>query len=151
MTPTVSVLVEFLRPDGSAVTLADLGLDFLKEHGLPLTSVERPFRVEVEGKQSKAGNTYYSYEHSHVTLPDGLETKVRINGVLAEMGPEKESKAGNPTRAGKAELVIASIPYEAIVYLTKGARPYWIKVHVQKSPRNKGAAGQSRLAGGRIV
>lgn len=143
------LLLEFLRPDGSTVTLADLGLEFLEANGLPMMNAVRPFRVEVEPRTSKKGNTYYSYEHAKVPLPDGLDTQLRVGGELLDFEAPRLSQSGNLTREGRARITHGSLDYDVLAYLTEGKAPYWIKVHAQKAPGKKPT--KPGLVGGRIV
>lgn len=143
------LLLEFLRSSGDPVTLADLGLEFLEANGLPMSNAVRPFRVEVEPRQSKKGNTYYSYEHAKVPLPDGLDTLLRVGGEVLDFGPPRLSQAGNLTREGRARITHHGLDYDVLAYLTEGSKPYWIKVHAQKAPGKKPT--KPGLVGGRIV
>lgn len=149
MTAATPLLVEYLHPDGSPLTLAELSLDFLEANGLPLANASRPFRVELEPQTSKKGNTFYSYEHGKVPLPDGLDTVLRVGGVVVTMAATHLSQSGNPTRQGVATVEHGGLRYDVRVFLTEGAKPFWVKVHAQK------AAGKARSkaspAGGRIV
>ena len=149
MTAAPPLLVEYLHPDESPITLAELSLDFLEANGLPIANAGRPFRVEVEPRTSKKGNTYYSYDHGKVPLPDGLDTVLRVGGEVVAMEPSHLSQSGNPTRPGRATISHGGLRYDVTVYVTEGTAPYWVKVHAQK------AAGQTRSktgpAGGRIV
>lgn len=149
MTAAPNLLVEYLHPDEQPLLLADLSLDFLEASGLPLANATRPFRVEVEPKTSKKGNTFYSYEHAKVPLPDGLDTRLAVGGTLIDFGPPRLSQAGNLTREGRARITQAGQPYDVLVYLTEGAKPYWVKVHAQKAPGKKPT--KPGLVGGRIV
>lgn len=72
-----ALLIEYLRPNGEPLRLAELGLQFLESAGIPLANAERPLRVEAEGKTSKAGNTYFEYEHRCLPLPQGQRSLSR--------------------------------------------------------------------------
>lgn len=145
-----TLLIEYLRPNGEPLRLADLGFQYIESMGLPLTHAERPMRVEVEPKTSKAGNVYFEYEHKSIPLPDGLNTVLCVEGTTVSMKAERLSGAGNPTREGKAFVTVNGIDYEVTVFLTKGKRPYWVKVHAQKAGKHQRAAA-GPLTGGRIV
>ncbi len=144
------LLIEYFRPDGQPLRLVDLGLEFIESAGLPLANVQRPMRVEAEAKTSKAGNTYFEYEHAALPLPDGLNTVLRVDGTTVTMQAEHLSGSGNPTRKGQDVIAVDGIDYEVTVYLTKGKKPYWVKVHAHKARKNAQQAKGS-LSGGRIV
>jgi len=144
-----TLLVEFVHPDGSPVLLAELGLAFIERHGLPMANATKPFRVEIEGKTSKAGNVHYTYEHGGVPLPDGFDTCLRVAGEDVALGPPRTSKAGNLTREGRSSIRVGDLDYDLLVYLTKGKSPYWVKVHAQKAAKRAGTT--AALNGGRIV
>lgn len=81
-----SLTLEFLNHDMSPVKLASLGHAFLKIFGSGVGSLDRAFRIAIEGKQSKAGNTYYSYSQNGIPLPNGLDTHLKIDGVMIPSG-----------------------------------------------------------------
>jgi len=129
-----TVVVSFQRPNGSPVCLLDLGMDFLDANGIPMHLWERRFRVEVDGRISKAGNTFYQYQQNGVPLPDGLDTRVCVEDTELAMGPEHMSNRGHPTRDGKATLRLGGTDFVAKAYLTKGQSPYWIRIVAHKRP-----------------
>lgn len=143
-----AIVVEFLTSDGSCVELSRLGPEFLEGQGIPQAQWERPFRVEVMARKSKAGNVYFEYQQACIPLPDGLETKLRIEGCVLEPQSVRSSGSGNPTREFRGHLSISGVPYAATAFITRGRKPFWVKVHVQKGGfRKVGSAPQ----GGRIV
>src|SRR5688572_21902053 len=94
------LLVEFLRPNGQALRLEELGAAFVKAQGIAPGDARRPFRVALEVKKSQRGNAFFQYEQHGVPLPDGLDTQVRVAGVAVQMGDERPSLRGFPTREG---------------------------------------------------
>ncbi len=145
-----TLLIEYLRADGGPLRVADLGVDFMESSQVPLANAERPLRVEAAGKLSKAGNLYFAYEHRCLPLPDGLETVLRVAGTVVTMNTERVSPAGNPMRDGSVQIDIGGTAYEVSVILTKGKKPYWVKLHAMKASANpRPAAGG--LIGGKIV
>lgn len=145
------VLVEYLRRDGTTMLLADLGIDYLQRLGIALVQAGRPFRVEPEEKTSKKGNTYFEYQQGGIPLPDGLETRIRVGGVELTMGPERQSKSGNPLREGKCVISVGGVAYDVTVYITKTREPYWVKVHAQKASAHSSTSARTPIIGGRLV
>lgn len=137
-----TIMLEFLRRDRSALVLNDLGVEFLTANGIPMAQWERPFRIEIEARRSKAGNVFFEYQQASVPLPDGLDTELRVEGRLLEPADVKPSQSGHPTRRFTASIQISGLEYAVTAFVTEGKKPYWIKVHAQK-----GAAGKRAPAG----
>jgi hypothetical protein len=130
-----TILVEFVAPDGTAVTLNDLGVEFLEAHGIPMAQWERPFRIEVEARRSKAGNVFFEYQQASVPLPHGLDTRLRVEGRELDPSEVRPSQSGHPTRRLMGVTNVSGLPYTITAYVTQGKKPYWIKVHAQKGAR----------------
>jgi hypothetical protein len=123
------VVVDFLREDVSPVTQGDLGIPFLQLLGITSIDNGKPFKVAVEKKLSKAENAYYEFSQTRIPFPDGLNTFLRIEGVVIPMGkvhPSKTSK--NPTREGDALIVIGNQLYTVTAYLTETKSGYYVKL-----------------------
>ncbi|MEK7466241.1 MAG: hypothetical protein AAB074_02400 [Planctomycetota bacterium] len=148
-----SITVEFLRADGSPVRLVDLGTAFLTSTGLASSNIQRPFRVAVEIKESKAGNAFYDYAQNGVPLPDGLATFIRIEGAIIPMSKTRPSQKGYPTREGQTDIIVGGLVYKVTAYLTEGRSPYWIKVLAHKKPDTSANIAKAQIAprGGRIL
>jgi hypothetical protein len=149
-----SIAIEFLTGEMQPISLRDLGEQFLLENGIDLAAADRPFRIAVEQKHSKAGNVFYEYSQHGVPLPDGLNTYIRVEGVVIPMGRIRPSKQkGYPTREGTAEIVLGATLYKVTAYLTEGKSPFYVRLVAHKKP----SAGQGlkkamkRPRGGRIV
>jgi hypothetical protein len=132
------VVVDFLREDLSPVTQGNLGNTFLQLLGITSIENEKPFKVAVEKKLSKAENAYYEFSQTKIPLPDGLNTFLRIEGVVIPMGkvhPSKTSK--NPTREGEALIVIGNQLYKVTAYLTETKADYYVKLiaHIKSSSK----------------
>lgn len=146
------IILEFLSPSTEPVKLIDLGPDFLRDLNIQLESADRPFRVAIERKESKAGNAYYSYNQNAVPLPDKLGTLIRVEGVIVPLGRVQMSKSGHPMREGSADVVIGSILYTMTAYLSESRRPYFIKVIAHKKPDQTGLKkAQLTPKGGSII
>lgn len=148
-----SILVEFLNAAGSALQLSNLGAAFITDLGLDPSSLSnKPFRVAVDKKQSKAGNAYYEYWQNGLPLPDGLGTNFRIQGMPINMGSVRPSKSnGYPTREGQAKIVIDGETYEVTLYLTEGKHPFYVKLIAHKMSSVKKGKPQIKPTGGNIV
>ena len=148
-----SILVEFLNAAGSAIKISHLGTAFVSELGLDSSSViDRPFRVAVDKKQSKAGNAYYEYWQNGLPLPDGLGTNFRVQGMPINMSTVRPSKSnGYPTREGQAKIIIDGETYEVTLYLTEGKHPYYVKVIAHKMSSVKKGEPKIKPTGGSIV
>lgn len=149
MSPTI--LIEFLRADGGALRLSDLGGDCLSKLGVALVHAQRPFRVEAEPKQSKAGNVYFDYQQGSLPLPDGFRTRLVVGGVELAFAPERVSKAGNPVREGKSVVTVDGRPYDATAFLTKGRDGFWVSVHAHKAPGRRSTDDGRVIKGGRLA
>jgi hypothetical protein len=145
------IMVEFLRPSGEAVCLADLGVAFMKAQAIPPGNGPLAFRIAVEKKISKAGNAFYDYVQNAIPFPDGLSTTVRVAGAIVPMGTPHPSQRGHPTREGSAPVMVAGIPYTATVYLTESRSPFYVKVIAHKTPSSDGGIPTRAPRGGRIV
>ncbi len=64
----MSLVIEFIRPDGTLLRHVDVGFEFLDAADIPLANAERPIRVEM------GGNLFCPA----IPLPDGLQTRVRV-------------------------------------------------------------------------
>lgn len=148
-----TVTVEFLHADGQPVRLIDLGAAFLSASGIPSANLERPFRVAVEQKESKAGNAFYDYSQNGVPFPDGLSTFIRVEGAVVPMGKARPSQKGYPTREGTTEVIVGGLVYKVTAYLTEGRSPYWIKVLAHKKPDTSKNIAKAQISpkGGRIL
>jgi hypothetical protein len=146
--PNSTIVVEFLTPAGEPLELSRLGPEFLEGQGIPQAQWERPFRVEVVARTSKAGNVYFEYQQASIPLPDGLDTGLRVEGCLLDAQDMRKSESGNPMRELRGQLSISGLSYTVTAFITQGHKPFWVKVHAQKGAvRKPGAAPQ----GGRIV
>ena len=135
----MSLVVEFFGTNGTAVTLLDLGEDFLTTLGIDAKDSTRPFRIGISPKQSKAGNDYFEYSQNGVPLPEGLSTFLKVNGSLLSMGAIKPSLKGNPTREGTTTLLVGSLVYVVTAYLTETRNGFFIKVIAHKRPNSEKA------------
>jgi len=138
------LLVEFLHPDSNPIDLLDLGFEFLEREKVPQTRWERPFRLELFAVYSRAGNPLYDYSLSKVPLPDGLDTRLRIEGSEVEFGEEHASDAGNPTRSAKTTIYVEGVKFNVVCYLTKTEHPYYVKVTAMQAggKRRRSLAGR---------
>lgn len=144
------LLIEYLRPGGLPLRLADLGLDFISSMGLPLANAGRPFRIQGEARSDHSGTPQYGYDHSLLPLPDGLATVLQVNGCVVRMSHEYASHLGHPARFGKARLRLHGDDYDVFVLITQEQRLYRVRVHARKHESSPQPA-QSPLAGGHIV
>jgi hypothetical protein len=124
-----SLLVEFLTSAGSAIYNKDFNQTFINDLAL---DPSKTFRVAISKKQSKTGNAYYDYWQNAIPFPDGLETNLRVQGALIDMGKMRPSVNGHPTREGKITIKIEEDTYEVTVYLTEGKHPYYVKIIAHK-------------------
>ena len=148
------IVVDFLGSNGTPLRLLDLGAEFLSSiNVIDRRQAERPFRVAVEKKRSKAGNAYYEYSQNSIPLPDGLSTLVRVEGVVIPMGRIHPSNNGYPTREGITQIMVGSVLYKITAYITEGKNPYYAKVIAHKMPDSQAALGKARSAprGGQII
>ena len=147
------VVVDLLNADASPVTHGDLNPEFLQSLGINHVIPDKPFRVAVDKKMSKAGNAYYEYTQNHIPLPNGLQSFVRIEGVVIAMGKIKPSKTSkNPTREGEAIIVIGSQLYDVTAYLTETKSGFYVKVisYIKKSPGTSSSAPKTQK-GTRVI
>ena len=149
-----TITLELLDPNLSPIQLLDLGREFLDASHIDAHKARRPFRVAIERKESKAGNSFYDYSQNAVPLPDGLNTYLRIEGAIIPMGrihPSKTSK--HPTREGTAEVVVGGVIYKVTAYLTEGKTPFYIKVFAAKKPNTTANMAKARQTpkGGRLI
>ncbi|MFN8176411.1 MAG: hypothetical protein U0167_00630 [bacterium] len=128
------ITVEFLDSSLASIHLIDLGPDFLHANGIDNVTPDRPFKVAVERKTSKAGNAYYEYSQNGVPLPTGLATFLRVEGAVVPFGKARPSKSGHPTKEGMTEIVVGGVLYKVIAYLTEGKTPFYVKVVAHKKP-----------------
>jgi hypothetical protein len=149
------IVVDFLGSSGTPVRLLDLGAEFLSSMNIvDKRQAERPFRVAVERKQSKAGNAYYEYSQNAVPLPDGLSTMIKIEGVVIPMGRIHPSNNGYPTRDGVTQIMVGNVPYKVTAYLTEGKTPFYVKVIAHKMPATADtnlAKARSAPRGGQLL
>jgi hypothetical protein len=148
------VVLEFLYPSGQPIRLLDLGLDFLGKLNLDPTTADRPFRIGIGKKKSKAGNWYYEYQQNGVPLPAGMETYMRVEGTLVPMGSIRPAKrTGNPTREGAADIQVGGVTYQVHTYLTQGKTPYWVRIIAHKKPDVSKNLAKGRMSprGGTIL
>jgi hypothetical protein len=145
------LLVEFLRPNGEPLRLEELGAAFVKAQGIAPGDGRRPFRVALEVKKSRLGNSFFQYEQHGVPFPDGLNTQVRVGGVAVQMGDERPSLRGFPTREGGAPVTVGGMPYTTTVFITKGRTPYYVRVVVHKAPGAARGSTSKKPKGGQIV
>ncbi|MDV6376319.1 hypothetical protein [Deinococcus arenicola] len=108
-----NIQLEFLHPNGQAVIFRELGEDFIKANNMDLSWLDGPVRVAIAGKPSQAGNTFYEFSVTGLSLPDGLQTLLRIEGNLLPFEKELKSKSGNPTRKARTEVIIGGHLYIA--------------------------------------
>ncbi len=148
-----SILVEFLNAAGSAIQISQLGTAFITDLGLDSsTASNKPFRVAVDKKQSKAGNAYYEYWQNGLPLPDGLATNFRVQGMPINMTSVRPSKSnGYPTREGQGKIIIDGETYEVTLYLTEGKHPFYVKVIAHKMSSVKMGKPKIKPTGGNIV
>jgi len=132
-----------------AATLAN----FLDQHHVPPSRYTAPLQVQVEKKESKAGNGYYDYSQNGVPLPDGLNTFLKLEGTVIPMGKARPSKNGYPTREGQAHVLLGSVVYKVTAYLTEGKDPYWVKVVAHKLPNSTENIKKAQTAprGGKLI
>jgi hypothetical protein len=149
----MGLTIEFFRTNGTALTLLDLGPDFLITLGIDPNNAARPFRIGVDSRKSKAGNEYFEYSQNGVPLPEGLSTFLKVNGVIIPMGSTKPSLKGNPTREGITNLLIGSVIYSVTAYLTETKGGYYIKVIAHKRPDSQKALQKAQRVprGGSIL
>ena len=148
------IVIDFLSSSGTPVRLLDLGADFLSgQNIIEKRQAERPFRIAIAKKQSKAGNAFYEYAQNALPLPDGLSTLIKVEGVVVPMGRIHPSKNGYPTREGVAQIMVGNVVYKLTAYLTEGKEPFYIKVIAHKMPDSQGNIGKARSAprGGQII
>ena len=139
------VVVDFFREDVTPVTQGDLGITFLQLLGITSIDNGKPFKVAVEKKLSKAKNAYYEFSQTRIPFPDGLDTLLRIEGVVIPMGKVHPSKTSrNPTREGEALIVIGNQLYAVTAYLTETKAGYYIKLiaHIKSSSKTSVRASQ---------
>jgi hypothetical protein len=147
------IVVEFLRSSGEPVRLIDLGAEFLNANNVDHTEVNKPFRVAITKKASKAGNAFYDYFQNGVPLPDGLATFIRVEGAIVPMGKIRPSQKGYPTRDGVTKIVVGGLVYKVTAYITESRAPYYVKVIAHKQPDPNGNTSKTQNApwGGKIV
>lgn len=147
------LIVEFYASSGQPVTLADLGPEFIRTHGLDHALPMTPYRVAMTKKGSKAGNAYYDYSQNGVPFPDGLSTFIRVAGVIIPMGRVRPSQKGYPTREGTAQVIVGNMIYSVTIYLTESRDPYYVKVLAHKTPDRTAniKKAQASPRGGHII
>lgn len=147
------ILVEFIRASGEEIRLIDLGADFLSTYGIDLNNLNKPFRIAVAKKSSKAGNAFYDYSQNAVPLPDGLASFIRVEGAIVPMGKIRPSQKGYPTREGTTQIIVGGMVYKVTAYLTESRSPYYVKVIAHKQPEREANIRKAQNAprGGRIV
>lgn len=148
-----NIIVEFLNAAGSPINIKDLGTQFIVGLGLEESSIiNKPFRIGIDKKLSKAGNAYYDYWQNGVPLPDGLATNFRVQGMPITFGKVRPSKSnGYPTREGHANIVIDGDTYEITAYLTESKHPFYVKIIAHKISSVKLGKPQIKPAGGTIL
>ena len=129
------MLVEFLHPDETPVMLLDMGFSWLESQKVPMERWERSFRIELSPLLSRGGNTIYELSMPSTPLPDGLDTRLRIQGVVVGFDEERLSQSGNPTRPAREKVYVGADPYNVIVYLTKPDKPYHVKITATRAGR----------------
>jgi len=131
-----AVSATLTSPSGRPLTYADLGDDFFRRLG-PSESPDTPVRFELEAGQSKAGNTYYSWDLNGIPLPDGFATGVKLLGSDIPLSVPRESKNGNMMADGRANVMIHGELYVAHAVIVRTRKPYWVKViaHVRPGRR----------------
>lgn len=126
------IVVDFLSAAVHPLTHASVGEAFIRSLGTAPFEPEKPLKLAVDKKKSKAGNPYYDFSQSSIPLPDGLSTLIRVEGVLIPLGKIKPSKNGNPTREGTALIAVGSLIFEATCYLTQGRNGFYVKIAALK-------------------
>jgi hypothetical protein len=126
------ITLEFLHPDGRPVLIKELAETFRLANGLDDTRNDQPIQISVDGKISQAGNLYYDFSITGFPLPDGLNTLIRAENNLLPFGPTGSSKAGNPTRKSRAEIIIRDSLYVVEAYISKGKKDFYIKMIAHK-------------------
>lgn len=146
------IIVEFLAPNGEPVRLIDLGIDFLNSMGIQHNEADRPFRIGVNKRESKAGNSYYEYNQNSLPLPDKMSTLIRLEGAILPLGRIQTSKSGHPMREGSADIVVGGVIYTATGYISESKSPYYVKIIAHKKPEQTGLK-KAQLApkGGSII
>jgi hypothetical protein len=130
-----TITLEFLDTSLNPVLLMDLGAEFLNSNQTDSSGANRPFRVAIDRKKSKAGNSFYEFSQNGVPLPDGLNTFLKLEGAVIPMGRIHASqKSKNPTREGNAEIVVGDLVYKVTAHLTEGKSPFYIRLVAHKKP-----------------
>ncbi len=129
--------IELAGPTGAGLRFGDLGPEFLEANGW-IGREEEKFEAFGEEALSKSGNPYYSWEASHMPLPDGFATRIVVNGVYLGLGTIETSKKGNPMRCDKGETRVTAETYLASAVLVRTRRGFWIKVHAHRKPGRRG-------------
>ncbi|WP_425148093.1 hypothetical protein [Deinococcus sp.] len=142
-----NIQLEFLHPDGRAVTFGELGEDFLSASSVTHVSTSAPVRVAIASKTSQAGNVFYDFSMQGIPLPAELNTLLRVEGNLLTFSQVSTSKAGNPTRKSRNDAIIGGQLYVIEGYLTKGKNGYYVKVIAHKKP----AAPHPKPRGGTFI
>ncbi|WP_339096285.1 hypothetical protein WDJ50_03055 [Deinococcus sp. VB142] len=129
-----NIQLEFLRPDGTALTFRELSDEFCRTNGIEGDRKDSPVRVAIASKTSQAGNIFYDFSMNGMPLPDGLNTILRLEGNILSFGPEAKSKNGNPTRKARADILVGGQLYISEGYLTQGKNGYYVKAVAHKKP-----------------
>lgn len=148
-----TIVLDFLSAAGTPINLFELDSSFIHALGLtPAFRGNKPFRVAIQKKQSKAGNAYYEYWQNGVPLPDGLMTLLKVEGVVIPMGKTHPSKSNNyPTKEGVATIRVGNDSYEVTAYLTEGKQPYYVKIIAHRRSSATTRTGQVKPRGGTIL
>lgn len=147
------ILVEFIRASGEEVRLIDLGTAFSSTFNVGQNNPNKPFRIAVTRRSSKAGNAFYDYAQNGVPLPDGLATYIRVEGAIVPMGKIRPSQKGYPTREGTTQIIVGGVVYKVTAYLTESRNPYFVKVIAHKQPNGEANVKRAQNAprGGTII
>ena len=149
----LAIKLEFLNANLGSVHIIDLGWSFLESAGISSAEAGRPLIVAIDRKTSIKDNYFYEYEQKDLPLPDGLNTYLRLEGVIIPMGRIRPSKKGNPTREGSAEIVVGGSVYKVTAYITEDSTPFFVKVIAHKKPGGQKAPikTRSKIKGGRLI
>ncbi|MBB5362241.1 hypothetical protein [Deinococcus humi] len=129
-----NIQLEFFHPSGQPVIFYEMGEEFVKANKIDQSWLNGPVRVAIAGRLSQAGNTFYDFSMTGLSLPDGIQTLLRVEGNLLPFSEQLKSKAGNPTRKSRAEVIIGGQIYIVQGHLTVGKSGHYIKVVAHKKP-----------------
>jgi hypothetical protein len=127
-----AVIARLTTPNGRSLCYADIGEDATEKLGGADSSA--PVEIALAPQVSKAGNTYFEWDLNGVRLPDGFATGIVVEGQTVAMGIPRESKKGNLTSQGRAEVLIDSKRHVVKATIVKSRRPYWVKVMAHVKP-----------------